>query len=502
MGVSAGDLSAGDLSAGDLSAGGGLAGPMPLLKISTQRPIAVVGGGLAGLAAASALAERGWPVVLFEARQQLGGRASSFVDPGTGELLDNCQHVGMGCCTNLQKFCRTVGIEGGFRRERTLYFIGPDGRECRFQPSSWLPAPLHLGPALWSQSYLSVWDRLGIARALWRLARLQRDSPEMQLPMNTWLDQQRQSATACRRFWTVVLVSALSETLDRIAVSQARKVFVDGFMAHRQAYQVDIPQQPLGVLYGTDLERWLGQMGVRLHAGSRIKSVDRDGSEQFRICNGQETMTVGAVILALPWRQAASILGQDLRLRVPELAPAAQLQGAPITSVHLWVDRPITSRQHVVLVDRTSQWLFNRGEVPSVDGTGPNQWYYQVVISASRDLSGRDRQQVANEVMDELRAIWQNASAARLIRWQMVTERFAVFSPLPGADELRPCQRLPVAGLYVAGDWTQTGWPATMEGAVRGGYLAAEALLADAGCPERLVAEDLPRAALVRWLFP
>ena len=204
--------------------------------------IAIVGGGLAGLSCAVGLGGRGQQDALLKRRKYLGGRAGSFVDRTTGDSVDHCQHVAMGCCTNFLDFCRRTGISELFDRQATLHFLGPDGRRSDFAPTSWLPAPLHLAFPLLKLNYLSLSDKISIARCLLALSNTpSADSPASPTVL-AWLQQQRQSANAIERFWKVVLVSALAESLDRASLAAARKVFVDGFMAHRDAGNILVPK--------------------------------------------------------------------------------------------------------------------------------------------------------------------------------------------------------------------------------------------------------------------
>ena len=457
--------------------------------------VAIVGGGLAGLAAAVALGSAGCRIDLFESRRWLGGRAASFRDPTTGELVDHCQHVSMGCCTNLADFCRRTGIDGLFRRDRTLHFIGPDGRRFPLQADRWLPAPLHLMRGFWSLKYLSRQDRFGIARALWTLMRLQVKDDDRLPTVGRWLHEQGQSPTAIDRFWSVILVSALGEQLDRASLSAARKVIVDGFLASRDAYTVEIPQAPLGTLYGERLIQWLADHRVTLHLNTPVRQIAVDAGRSVILGDGTRA-TADFVIVAVPWSKISELVPPGIASQCPWLDAIGSIEAAPITGVHLWFDRSFTELPHAVLVGRLSQWLFNRG--PS----GPQaDHYYQVVISASRELAGRDRHDVVAEVCDELRAIWPLARAAKLVHARVVTEHSAVFSVRPGLDGLRPAQQTSIPRLLVAGDWTATHWPSTMEGAVRSGYLAAEAVLKASGRAQGFLVPDLSRGFLARRLI-
>jgi squalene-associated FAD-dependent desaturase len=464
--------------------------------------IAIIGGGLAGLAAAVGLAGRGFDIQLFEARRQLGGRAASFHDAASDEWIDHCQHVSMGCCTNLADFCRRTGLDGLFRRDRVLHFVGPNGRRYRLAASRWLPAPLHLGPALLRLGYLSLAERLSVARALWRLARLKTADERGGPTIGAWLREQRQSPVAIERFWSVVLVSALGEELDRASLAYARQVFVDGFLAARRAYEVEVPIVPLSELYGDRLERWLAEHGVALHSGIAVRRIEGDAvrASGLVLADGSRH-AIDGVVVAAPWRRVAELFDGPLAAALSELERLEEIEAAPITGVHLWFDREVMALDHAVLVGRLSQWIFNRGR-RQAEGEVPAGHYYQVVISASRSLAGRDRAQVVEEIVSDLAGVWPVVRQARLLRSRIVTEANAVFSVRPGIDHLRPPQRTAIGNLALAGDWTRTGWPSTMEGAVRGGYLAAEAILARFGKAQSLVVPNLQRSLLASWLLP
>jgi squalene-associated FAD-dependent desaturase len=432
--------------------------------------VAIVGGGLAGLATALALSETSNEIHLFEARRQLGGRAASFRDPATGALVDFCQHVSMGCCTSLADFCRRTNIDRFFRRERVLNFIGPDGELTRFGTSRWLPAPFHLAPGLMRIPYLTLRERWQVARGLWHLIRSRDEAT-----IGQWLIEHGQTQRTIERFWSVVLVSALGETIDRASLSAARKVFIDGFVANRTAYEVLIPERPLSELFHDEVGRFLKEQGVQVRTGVSVGQIAV--AENKLWVQHEATEEFDAVIAAVSWRALPAMLGPSLRPALPWLDRLAEIESSPITGVHLWFDREITPLPHAVLVGRLSQWMFNRGSQRLDDGR--LAYAYQVVISASRELAGQDRETVVERIVRELAEIWPAAREANLLSSKVVTEHHAVFSARPGVDALRPSQRTNVPGFFVAGDWTATGWPSTMEGAVRSGYLAARLASAD-----------------------
>jgi squalene-associated FAD-dependent desaturase len=458
-----------------------------------EQPVAIIGGGLAGLAAAVGLASQGIRAELFEARRQLGGRAASFRDPVTDELIDYCQHVSMGCCTNLADFCQRTGIADEFDRHRVLHFFTADGRRYDLAASRWLPAPLHMMRALLRLNYLSIAERMSIAGTMWRLARLPADIDE---PAGDWFRVHGQSDRAIEQFWSVVLTSALGESLDRASIRSARHVFADAFLADRTACDVLIPRRPLSELFDQRVADWLGNRGAAIHRARTVEQVHvANGRVQHILLDDGARVDVSGAVIAVPWRRASQLFDSTL-LDGPlgALRAAETIEGSPITGVHLWFDRPITSLEHAVLVGMLSQWMFNRGAQHATEH------YYQVVISASRALQTMARTEIVAKVVDELKRIWPEAAEARIVQARVVTDPAAVFSPAPGVDRLRPRQATPIANLAVAGDWTDTAWPATMEGAVRSGYAAAEAILADKGFKARLLVPDLPRPALARWL--
>jgi squalene-associated FAD-dependent desaturase len=490
---------------------------------SSAPRIAIVGGGLAGLAAAVALADRNFNITLFEARRQLGGRAGSFYDPASDAWVDHCQHVSLSCCTNLADFCRRTGLADLLRHDKKLHFFGPDGRRSDVSASGWLPAPLHLLPALLRLKYLSLRERLGIISALRKLARSSPIDDPHGPTIGQWLRAHGQSDHAIELFWTPVIVSALSETVDRAAVPPVRKVFVDAFLAARHAFELQIPRVPLGEFYGERLEQWLQQHGVSIRLECPIKQIIGDAGDvkEIEIADGQR-LPFDFVILAVPWRRVDELLSDSLRSALPELKQLDQLESAPITAVHLWFDRPITDLPHAVLPGRTSQWLFNHGPQPLSHELAPSKtespsplapeggergenWstahYYQIVISASRDLAAQPREATIAAVQKELAAVWPAVINAKLLQARLITQQHAVFSPLPGAELLRPHQQTAVPNLFLAGDWTATLWPATMEGAIRSGYLAAQAVLSRLDQPTKILAPDLPRPRLAHWLI-
>ncbi|HUG66904.1 MAG TPA: hydroxysqualene dehydroxylase HpnE [Pirellulaceae bacterium] len=457
--------------------------------------IGIVGGGLAGLAAGVALAESGQTVELFESKRRLGGRATSFEDPQTSELIDNCQHVAMGCCTNFLNLCKRSHIDHLLRCDTHVHFFARDGKHNDLFEMKWLPAPLHLAAAFMRLSYLSLKERVHVCRGLVRLARSSRQPGHERLTIGAWLCKDGQSERAIRCFWEVVLVSALAESLERASLVAARKVFVDGFLRANSAYHVYVPAVPLRQLYDQVAAHLSGRRAA-IHLGKTVSSVRPEAGNVYLRLDDGSSHEFDFVIVAIPWRRVADVLPPELSGAVDA---AAAITSSPITSLHLWFDRPIMALPHAVLIDRLCQWVF-AGPSDARAASEPESHYYQVVISASRNLAGRDRECVLSEVLEDLQATWPDARRAKLLDWRMITEQHAVFSLSPEVEQRRPHQQTACPRILLAGDWTQTGWPATMEGAVRSGYFAAEAILAQIGIYEPQLAPDLEPSWLARWL--
>ncbi len=479
--------------------------------------IIIVGGGLAGLPAASGLVNRGLRITLLESRPRLGGRASSFQDPATGELVDNCQHVSMACCTNLADFCRRVGIDGMLRRERELVFLDTKGQVSRFRAGPG-PAPFHLAGSFLRVKFLSACDKMRVAYGVACLAH-GRDERAGESFLD-WLVRHRQSLRAINLFWATVLVSALNERLDQMDVGHARKVFVDGFLRNRTGFQPELPLVPLGDLYGTRLASWLGVQGVDVRQTTGVRAIKHDN--EAAVCGVElrsgESLAADFVVLAVPFDRVGSLIPDSLRDRLPALPHLDALRAAPITGVHLWFDRPVCPFDHAVTPGRLIQWVFNHTAIqgrtiPAASLTHQTDsvdqpalparagQYLQLVVSASYELLALDKVAIRDAAIRELGDIWPAARAAQIVRSWVVTEHGATFAVRPGVEALRPSQRTPVDGLFLAGDWTDTGWPATMEGAVRSGYLAAQAILADLDQPTRLIRPGLKTGLLAGWLF-
>src|SRR5229473_2659184 len=455
--------------------------------------VAIAGGGLAGLAAGCALAEAGFRVTLFERRPYLGGRASSYQHPGTGEIVDNCQHVLLGCCTNLLDFYGRAGVQNKIRWYEALTFLEPGGRASTITPSV-LPAPLHSALAFLRADCLSFRDKLAIGRAMAVLApSTPADRGESFLD---WLKRHGQTEQAIERFWKTILVSALNEDLDCVSVPYAAQVVRESFLKSAAAGLMGIPTVPLTDLYSTAGD-YIRARGGEIQFRASVESFRSEASEVCVTTNGQE-QKFDYLVLAV----AFDVLGRMLP-DTPSAAPLAEALGqfstSPITGIHLWFDRQISDLDHAVLLDRTIQWMFHKSRLIDSRKNGSNEMrdnnsgsYVELVVSCSRSLVEKSKSEIVEMAVKEAEEFFPDACEAKLVKSTVIKEVHATYSPRPGIEQYRPKPVTAWPRVFLAGDWTATGWPATMEGAVRSGYLAAEAIARATGLKSRFLSSDLP----------
>ncbi|MHB8902946.1 MAG: hydroxysqualene dehydroxylase HpnE, partial [Thermoguttaceae bacterium] len=407
----------------------------------------------------------------------------------------------MGCCTNFLDFVRRTGVEDCFERHRRLTFVGPAGERCAFGSWRWLPAPLHLAPGFARMKYLSLGERLDIGRCLMRLGRLTPDTCRGQTS-DQWLRGQGQSQTTIDLFWSTVLVSALGEIVERADLWMSRKVFVDGFLRAARGYELILPKIPLGQIVDGRVGGRLQELGVKLHLASTVRSLELplEGPLGLVLAGG-ERFSFDALVLATAWTGIDRILSPEQQGRLVPGWAAHRLRGSAIAAVHLWFDRPITTLAHAAFAGRTSQWIFRHTSGPADSGGPAGGHRYQVVISASDKLARLPKAELLEKVLWELGELFPSASSARLLHHRIVTEPGAVFSITPEAEGSRPATETGIPNVYLAGDWTGTGWPATMEGAILSGYRAAAMILRKSGREVGLPLDGLPPGWLARMLF-
>jgi zeta-carotene desaturase len=443
--------------------------------LSGEHTVAIVGGGLSGLAAAVALGSAEQKVTVFESRPFLGGRATSYPLNAADEnspTIDNCQHVLLRCCTNLLDFYGRLEVRDRIRFHREFYWIEPGGRMSIMRRGS-LPAPLHFTGSFAKLRFLNMSGKLAVASALLAVRYEYGKRTDLdQITMLAWLREKKQPQAVIDRFWKQILVSAINEDLDRMAASHGLQVFYLGFLARADGYEMGVPTVPLADLYSE--KAWSRHPHVRIQHRANVQQIRIEGGRVTGLIVNGECVKADTYVLAVPFE------------RIEALAPGLQIDlsqfgHSPITGIHLWFDRPITNLPHATLLDRTIQWLFNKDRGRHV----------QLVVSASRTLTEMPRAEVIELALRELKEFVPKAKDAILERAHVVKEVRATFSATPRLENLRPDTATELPNLFLAGDWTRSGWPATMEGAVRSGYLAAEAVMKSFGKSWRFLLPDV-----------
>jgi len=434
--------------------------------LSAMPRVVVAGGGLAGLAASAALGGAGYEVELLESRPFLGGRATSYPLADASEVIDNCQHVLFACFYNLMNLYERMGVADRIRFHRQFYFLEPGGRLSTLKAGP-LPAPLHFLGSFARLRFLSAADKLALAHGVRAIERQRNRRSDLdRITMLEWLLDERQSPHLIDQFWRPVLVSAVNEELERMAARHAFQVFWQGFLASPDAHHMGLSTVPLGDLYSAPIP---GNVRVRLRTALDCFRIE-DGRVAAAYVGG-EPLTADYYVCALPFERVAAA--------APALAlDLSAFEHSPITGIHLWFDRPVTELPYATLLGRTMQWFFNKS----------GGRYIQVVVSASRSLIDMSRQEVIDLAVRELGEFLPTVREAVLEKAHVVKEVRATFSARPGLEAVRPPARTAIPNLFLAGDWTRTGWPATMEGAVRSGYLAAESVSEAAGAPRSFLA--------------
>ncbi|CCW35134.1 squalene-associated FAD-dependent desaturase [Chthonomonas calidirosea] len=467
---------------------------------SRAKSVLVIGGGVAGIAASVVLADAGFRVLLLEKRPLLGGRASSFVDPIVGERVDECQHGTMRCCTNLADLLERLGVHQQIDYCDTLEFLEPNGRRSVLRGSP-LPAPLHTLPSFLRFRALSLRDKLGISYALLKILGTNPHRPLWeQQSFAAWLTSTHQTPTAIRRFWRPILVSACNEELERISCAHAFFLFQTGFLAHPKAFHFGIPKVPLASLYTEPTLDYLRQRGGCVRTKTTVKSIEVEGQrvKEVVLADG-ERLCADWYVSAVQCDQLGHLLPRDVIDSDTYWQKVLQIPLVPILGAHFWFDRPIACPKAVAVLDRRIEWIFHRSHNLGKD---PQEGScLSIVISASYPYETMEKEHLKSLLLEDLAACLPDVAKAQLVHWTLVRWPKATLSPAPGIEALRPPQKSPLSNLVVAGEWTQTGWPSTMEGAARSGYLAARIILNQEGLPCSLPVPDLPKTGLARWLL-
>ena len=442
-----------------------------------MKSVIVIGGGFAGLSAATALAEKGYKVTVLEGRQVLGGRAYSFVDPATGDSVDNGQHLFMGCYTETLQFLGRIRSLAGLAFQQSLFirFVGTGIRRATLRCLS-LPAPWHLYSGLLRLKTLSWGDR-------WRLrhvpAELEKNTPVEELDRITvddWLKRCKQSERARRHLWDLITIACLNEDPRIASAATFVTVLKQAFFGDANSSQLAFANVGLTDLYVKQATHFIEEHGGEVRARCPVQRLDvRNGRVEGVVLRNGQRLEAEAVISAVPPWSLTKLVPMDFAERDPYFAKMAQLTYAPIVSIHLWFDRAITNELFVGLLDTHIQWLFNRSKIHRSSKT--QEGYISLVISGAHGFVDWSDKKILSMALEELKRLFPIADQAALLRSLVIRESHATLSPKVGTESLRPGWASPIPNLWVAGDWTHTGLPGTIEGACLSGHRCAQLVM-------------------------
>ena len=441
--------------------------------------VIVVGAGAAGLSAAAALTGAGKRVTVLERKPYVGGRACSYEHPALGEVVDS-QHVLLGCCTNLIDLCEQAGSGDKIRWYDEQTFLEPNGNSSTIKSSD-LPAPLHFAPSFATMSTLGLKDKIGMARGLLEFFRgyPAEDNESMQ----QWLQRTRQTERSIRHFWNPILMATLNDNAAHCSTRYAGKVFHELFLKSSTGGRLGIPTVPLSEFYRS-IARLIEARGGTVQLRTSVEAITQEQDGRWRVNVADGTYSADAIVLALPFEQTQKLLptvGLNDRYAGSALSTRDQLElklarqvHSPFTSILLWFDREITDLDHAWLLDTTIEWFFHKSRIRRY---APEKGsYVELVIAGSRAQLSMAREEILSSALRELVMFFPEVKRAKLMKSGMLKEARATFSVVPGLDRFRPGTQTDWPGFFLAGDWTATEWPATMEGAVRSGRLAAGAV--------------------------
>jgi hydroxysqualene dehydroxylase len=434
--------------------------------------VAVIGGGLAGITAALRCADAGCQVTLFEARPQLGGLTHSF---SRGELwVDNGQHVFLRCCTSYLALLERLGVTDRVEMQPRLAIpiLTPGAEAPVWLRRTGLPAPLHLANSLLAYRPLSLLERVRFALAAVALRRVDPTSAATdEQNFGTWLRRHGQSDQAIAALWELVGVATLNSRADGASLSLAATVFQEGLLTDATASDIGWSRVPLRQLHGDPALECLAAAGAQVRTGATVRRLE--AGDGWQVVTDSDRLTVDQVIVAVPPPAAEQLLPPGS----VDLPPgwSQRLGSSPIVNVHFVLDRPVLDEPFIAGVDTPVQWVFDR---TSHSGLASGQ-YIAISLSAADDYIDVPTAVLREKFLPALAELLPELRAAHVRDFFVTRERHATFRPAPGTAALRPSPVTATPGVFLAGAWTATGWPATMEGAVRSGESAATALLAD-----------------------
>lgn len=440
----------------------------------------IIGGGLAGLSAAVELSSRGASVLLLEQRPHLGGRTYSFRDKKTADSVDNGQHLLMGCYHETRRYLDVIGSShlAELQPNLRIDFIHAKKGNAALQCLP-LPAPLHVLSGLLRLGTLTPVNRLRLLRlGVELLASSTTKEAELgPLTVDEWLKRCGQPEENRKYLWDIIAVGSLNDETSKVSALLFYRVLKTAFLGDRLNASLLVPRVGLSELLVHPAEKYLKQKGVVIRKGVEVEKIE-GGSDGVTavVCNGKRERA-RSYISAIPYYGFCSLVGSSsslMRSLAPRLSRLSEFQSSPIITLHLWFDRQVMDRPFVAVLDSTIQWIFNKS---ALLGIRRKDQYLSLVISAASKIVGLSKERLVRLALKELSNLLPAAREARLIHSLVIKEKRATFSPVPEVLPLRPGTESGIPNFFLAGDWTDTGFPATIEGAVMSGTRAAEAAL-------------------------
>ena len=443
-----------------------------------DRPqVVVLGGGLAGIAAACELAAAGRRVVLIEKRPFLGGRAFSFREPETGQEIDNGQHVFLGCCRAYVGLLERLGVLSSTYMAPRLEVPIYDRRGSRsLLRGAGLPAPLHLVPSLLGYRHLGWFDRLRVLYGGIRIRAADRVGHAALLERQTfadWLRRNGQSEAAIANFWNLIILPTLNDDIREVSAAMGLMVFQEGVLSSRRSARIGYAKVGLSRLVSDAAIEYITARGGEVLLATGVRSVQTADGAVTGVQTSRGMITGTSYVAALP----PNVL---LPLLPPEIASgqffarAGGIEHSPIVALHVWYDRPVMDDALACFADSSLQWVFNKTRMQGEpDDAGQ---YICVSLSGAWEFADMPRRKIETRILAALERVLPAARSAKVKRALVIKQLHATFRSIPGAAARRLPSRTPIGNLFLAGEWTQTGWPGTMEGAVLSGLNAAQAL--------------------------
>ncbi len=441
---------------------------------SPSRPVVILGGGFAGLAAAVDLAERGRQVLLLERRAFLGGRAYSFVDKTTGDVVDNGQHLLMGCYHHTLNFLGKIGARDKlkFQNSPRVDFLHEHEGHASFQCPN-LPAPLHLLAGLARLQSIGWEDRLRALRVGIALQRLNGNRAELaDLTVREWLTRLGQSERMQQRFWDIVALATLNEAPERASADMFARVLDQAFLHAKRDSTMVISRVGLSDLYTTDAQSFIEARGGVIRLNAEIADIEFDGQRAVGVSlRDGERIAAETIISAVPYFALRRMLAPELMAKSPSLRHLPEFKSAPIVTINLWYDRSVTELEFVGLLDSPVEWVFNKNAIAGESNRA--RQHLALVISGAHTAAKQTKEELIALATNEMARFFPAARQAQLQHAFVVREHDATISHTVGLARLRPPQRTEFENFFLAGDWTATGLPATIEGAVWSGQECA-----------------------------